>query len=201
LDKISISKFYEQFLSNKEFQDPETGNLFFPAYIFTYNPQDEYRVRKQIEALRDKLKRPNNFIDTLILNIFEEFLSFLKEQNLGQECLYDLIINKESSNYFPEEAARILKEQAKSLEFFNYINQKAKDHFSTSNGFKKVYLLLHGFGSIFPFLRTSQYLKNFEKHVSGYKLIAFYPGEYEDQHYHLFNEFHDENIYRAILIT
>jgi hypothetical protein len=200
LDKISISKFYEQFLSNKEFQDPETGNLFFPAYIFTYNPLDEYSIRKQIEALKDKLKRPNNFIDTLILNIFDEFISFLKEQTLGHDCLYDLIIKKESSDDSPEQAVRILKEKANSLEFFNYINQKAKDHFSTSNQFKKVYLLLHGFGSIFPFLRTSQYLKNFEQHVSGYKLIAFYPGEYEDQHYHLFNEFHDENIYRAILI-
>ena len=137
----------------------------------------------------------------MILNIFDEFVSFLKEEKLGKDNLFDLLIKKESSDDSPEQATKILKEKANSREFFNYINQKAKDHFTTSNQFKKVYLMLHGFGSIFPFLRTSQYLKNFEQHVTGYKLIAFYPGEYEGQNYHLFNEFHDENIYRAILIN
>ena len=72
MDKITISKFYDLILSDKEFQIPETGDLFFPAYIYTYNPKEEYVVRKEIENLKDRLIRPNNFVDTLILNIFSK---------------------------------------------------------------------------------------------------------------------------------
>ena len=37
--------------------------------------------------------------------------------------------------------------------------------------------------------------------VKGYKLIVFFPGYYGNTNYHLFGEFHDENIYRATLIN
>ena len=75
MSKMTISDFYDQLLSDKEFQEPETGNLFFPAYIYQYDSKDEYNIRKQIRNLKDRLIRPNNFVDTLILNIYDEFIS------------------------------------------------------------------------------------------------------------------------------
>ena len=198
MSKMTISDLYDQLLSDKEWQNPETGKLFFPAYIFTYPPEEEYQVREEIEGLKDRLIRPNNFVDALVLNIFSEFLEFLKESKLGDESLFDLLLEKDRSSDPPEELTEILSEQASSLEFFNFINTKAEKHFQLPSKHKKVFLLLYGIGSIFPFLRASTYLKNFEEHVKGYKLILFYPGSYENKNYHLFNEFHDENIYRAI---
>ena len=79
---MTISEFYDELLSDKEFQNPETGKLFFPTYIFTYNHEKEYEIRKEIDGLKDRLERPSNFIDTLILNIFDEFIDFLKEDKL-----------------------------------------------------------------------------------------------------------------------
>jgi hypothetical protein len=201
MDKMTISQLYDQLLSDKEWQNPETGKLFFPAYIFSYDPTQEYVIRKEIEDLKSRLKRPNNFIDTLVLNIFEEFMDFLRTSSLGTESLLDLLLEKDQSEDPSEELIDILTEQANSLEFFNFVNAKAEAHFELPSKFKKVYLLLHGFGSIFPFLRASTYLKNFEEHVDGYKLIVFFPGSYESKQYHLFNHFHDENIYRATLIN
>lgn len=197
---ITISKFYDLILSDKGFQIPETGELFFPAYIYTYNPKDEYSVRKEIENLKDRLIRPNNFVDTLILNIFTEFIEYLKTLRLGDADLYTLLLKKEKSEDPPEEVISLIKDHANSCEFFGFINEKATKHFKSSGKHKKVYLLLYGFGSIFPFLRASAYLKNYEEHVKGYKLIVFYPGKYENRNYRLFDEFNDENIYRAVPI-
>jgi len=198
--EITIAKLYEQILSNKEFQIPETGDLFFPAYIFTYDPKDEYAVRKEIENLKERLIRPYSFVDTLILNIFNEFIDYLKALKLGNSGLYSLLLEKEKSNDPPEETTDIVKEEANSRGFFDYINHKVEKHFKSATQHKRVYLLLYGFGSIFPFLRASAYLKNFEEHVKGYKLILFYPGKYENKNYQLFYEFNDENIYRAVPI-
>ena len=200
MDKITISKFYDLILSDKEFQIPETGDLFFPAYIYTYNPKDEYAIRKEIENLKERLIRPNNFVDSLIINIFNEFVGYLKTLKLGDNNIYSLLLEKENSNDPPEEIIDIIKDQANSKEFFSYINKKTEEHFKSAGKHKKVYLLLYGFGSIFPFLRTSAYLKNFEEHIKGYKLIVFYPGKYENRNYRLFGEFNDENIYRAVPI-
>jgi len=201
MTKMTISDFYDKLLSDKEFQDPATGNLFFPAYIFPYDPKEEYEVRKQILGLKGRLKRPNNYIDTLILNIFDEFLEFLKTQKLGNDSLFDLIINEDQGEDFTDDVKDQLFRKANSREFFDFINEKAEKHFKEPSKLKRVYLMLYGFGSIFPFLRASAYLKNFEEHVKGYKLIIFFPGHYKNKNYHLFNEFHDENIYRATLIN
>jgi hypothetical protein len=201
MDKMTISDFYDQLLSDKEFQEPETGNLFFPAYIYQYDSKDEYNIRKQIRNLKDRLIRPNNFVDTLILNIYDEFISFLKDEKMGGESILDLITQNDTEKEMPDNLKDVLFNKANSLAFFNYINEKATTHFKEPSKFKKVYLMLYGFGSIYPFLRTSTYLKNFEEHVKGYKLIVFFPGYYENKKYHLFGELHDENIYRATLIN
>ena len=201
MSKMTISDFYDQLLSDKEFQEPETGNLFFPAYIYQYDSKDEYNIRKQIRNLKDRLIRPNNFVDTLILNIYDEFISFLKDEKMGGESILDLITQNDTEKEMPDNLKDVLFNKANSLAFFNYINAKATKHFKEPTKFKKVYLMLYGFGSIFPFLRTSTYLKNFEEHVKGYKLIVFFPGYYENKKYNLFGELHDENIYRATLIN
>ena len=198
--KSTIAKFYDQILSDKGFQIPETGDLFFPAYIYTYDPKEEYSVRKEIENLKDRLVRPNNYVETLIMNIFDEFIEYLKQLKLGDNDIYQLLLQKEKSEDTPGEVFDILKREANSSIFFDFINQKVEEHFNTNTDYKRVYLLLYGFGSIFPFLRASAYLKNIEKHIKGYKIIVFYPGKYENKNYQLFNEFNDENIYRAVPI-
>jgi len=196
---MTISNLFEE-LSDKDFQDPATGNLFFPAYIYTYDPGQEYKIRKDIENLKERLIRPDNYVDCLILNIYTEFIDFLKGQFLGEESIFDMIIEEEKKN--PEGMTSLLKEKASSPEFFKSIDAKTQKHFNLPSLFKKIYLMIYGFGSIFPYLRTSEFLKNYEQYLTGgYKLITVYPGHYENKYYHLFSIFNDENIYRATLIN
>ena len=42
-------------LCDKGFQNHETGNLFFPAYMYMYNPEHEYEVEKEILDIKSKL--------------------------------------------------------------------------------------------------------------------------------------------------
>ena len=44
---MTITELYTQ-LENKDFQDHQTGNLFFPAYMYMYDAQKEYEIDKEI---------------------------------------------------------------------------------------------------------------------------------------------------------
>lgn len=184
-----------QLLSDDGFKDPDTGLLFFPAYVYTYPAEEEYLIRKQINVLNEKLKRPSNNLNCLVINVFEEFVKMLKEEEFASGSIYDEIINLEEDDY--KDAKDFLKEKAQDEDFIQeIIGNRIQAYFDTRTD-DKIYLLLHGFGSIFPYLRVSHFLKNTEHYIKNFKLIVFYPGNYTNAKYSLFGEFNDDNVYRA----
>lgn len=193
---MTITELYER-MSNKEFQDPATGNLFSNAYMYLYPPESENQTRNEIQVIKERLKRPNNYLDILILDIFEVFCNYLTQRKFGQKTMYNFFLEKEKET--PGKVNESLIREAKSESFFAYTNECINTHFSEGDTEKKVYVIIHGFGAIFPYLRASKFLSNFEKYFIGekYKLILFYPGEVKD-YYSLFNLLNDENPYRAI---
>ncbi|MCK9411438.1 MAG: DUF1788 domain-containing protein [Prolixibacteraceae bacterium] len=193
---MTITELYER-MSNKDFQDPATGNLFSNAYMYLYPPESENQIHDEIQVIKERLKRPNNYLDVLILDIFELYCAFLKHKKFGKTSLFDFFIEKEKQT--PDKVNESLIREAKSDGFFAFLDKAIKSHFSEGETDKKVYVIIHGFGSIFPYLRTSKFLNNFEKYFIGekYKLILFYPGEVKD-YYSLFKLLNDENPYRAI---
>jgi len=191
---MTISELFD-LLCDKSFQDPETGNLFFPAYMYIYKPDKEYQIRAQIKELKERLIRPNNYVDVLILNLFDVFLEFLQTRDLGGTSLYDILLKSEHND--PEKVTTTLKREASSEPFFSKVNTKIQEHLRNVNQYKKSYIFIHGFGEIFPYLRASKFLSKFEKFISGYKIILFYPGTAKD-YYSLFDLLNDENPYRAI---
>ena len=90
---INIDKLYD-LMADRGFQEPRTGDLFFPAYIYTYSPKEEYEMRKQINLLAEKLERPNHFLDTLIINIYDEIITYLKSESFSGKSIFDMIIEK-----------------------------------------------------------------------------------------------------------
>ncbi len=198
---MKLSDLFEE-LSKREFQNHETGNLFFPAYIYCYEPIQEYQIRKEIVELKERLIRPDIFQECMVINIYDEFINYLKTEKLGDDSLFDLFVQQEKEES-AEEATENLKQTADSIEFLKRIDEKIRIHFQLPSKFKKVYVLVHGFGSIFPYLRASEFLKRFEEFVcgGGYKIVVFYPGKYENNHFYLFNEINHETVYRASLLN
>lgn len=190
---INIDKLYN-LMADRGFQEPRTGNLFFPAYIYTYPPEDEYTIREQIILLNEKLKRPSHYLDCMVLNVYHELIGFLKSESFAGKSIFDSIIENEKVD--ASDAFEWVRDEVNNGEFYAYLKRKVKQHFQDHTD-KKVYLILHGFGSSFPYLRTSELLKNTEELIKEFKVIVFYPGEYEDSNYKLLNILNDDNMYRA----
>lgn len=191
MTKIDFDKIFE-LLSDKSFQDPRTGNLFFPAYIYTYPPANEYEIRDKIEQAVNNLARPSNYLNTLSINIYHELIAFLKSRVFMKRSLLDQIIEKEKED--PNAASNWVKDQIKN--FIIHFEEKVEKHFADADK-NKAYLILYGFGSIFPYLRASELIKQTESLIKDFKVIVFFPGEYEDSYYSLFEILKDENTYRA----
>lgn len=188
----SADKIYD-LMSDKGFQEPRTGNLFFPAYVYTYRPELEYEIRDQIAQLIKKLKRPNHYLDCLVINIYEELINYLKADSFSGSTIFDSILEKEKEDY--EDALNWVLDEVDNG-FYEYFEEKVKDHFKEKNE-KRVFLIIYGFGTAFPYLRASDFLKKTEKLIKEFKVIVFYPGTYENSNYNMFNELNDDNLYRA----
>lgn len=193
MPQTTIDKIF-QLLSSEDFKDPDTGLLFFPVYIYTYPAEKEFQIREQIDLLNEKLKRPSNNLNCLVINIYKEFIIYLKESTFAGTSLFDSILDLEKDNY--EDSLEFIQEKANDDQFMNFIGQKFEAYFKEQQT-DRVYLFLHGFGSVFPYLRLSTLLKNTEKYTKNFKLIAFYPGDFKNANYSLFSLFNDDNVYRA----
>jgi hypothetical protein len=86
---INIDKLFS-LMADKGFQEPRTGNLFFPAYIYTYSSKDEYHLREKIKLISEKLARPNHYLDCLIINIYHEIILYLKGECFAGKTLFEL---------------------------------------------------------------------------------------------------------------
>jgi len=194
---MTIVELYQK-LSDKGFQDPETGNLFWPTYMYLYKPENEYAIRREIENIKERLKRPDNYNNVLLINIFGELLEYLKSESFGESNLFDELLKLEAEE--PEVVTQLLTNKAGDEKFFGWINQKIEAHLElpNPNQERRTYVFVTGIGQIFPYLRASKFISNFEKYTSGkFKLVIFYPGRV-DQYCHLFDLLNDENPYRAI---
>jgi hypothetical protein len=191
---MTITELYTK-LADKDFQDHLTGNLFFPAYMYVYDPEKEYEVDAEILNIKDRLHRPNNYLDVMVMDIFQEFQASLKIQKFGKNFMLDNLLNQEKEK--PEQVEKSLERWANDDRFFKYLYQQIADHRAKIGEAEMAYVFVKGFGAIFPYLRASKFMSNFEKYISGFKLILFYPGEAKE-YYNLFKLLNDENLYRAI---
>ena len=105
-----------------------------------------------------------------------------------------MVIEKEKED--PADALAWVRDEINHGDFYKKFEGKVKAHFMDGQE-KKVYLIMYGFGSAFPFLRASELLKRTERLIKEFKIILFYPGEYKDSKYSLFGIINDDNMYRA----
>lgn len=192
---INIDKLYD-LMADRGFQDSRTGNLFFPAYIYTYPAEDEYEIREQLHMLTEKLKRPNQFLDSLTINIYSEMISYFKGVSFAGKSLFEQFVDMEKED--PKEAFNWIRDEInrEGDGFFAHLEKMVKEHFKQEE-LKRVYLMVYGFGSIFPYLRASEFLKKTERLIKDFKVIIFYPGEYKNSRYNLFAILDGDHMYRA----
>ena len=191
---MTITELYKQ-LENKDFQDHETGNLFFPAYMYIYDEEKEYEIDREILDIKNRLHRPNNYLDVMVIDLFEIFCDYLKQEKFAKSNKFDFYRSNELEK--SDAVKKALEKDAYDLRFLEYINKKIQIHLDNAGTFEVAYVFVKGFGNAYPYIRASRFMNNFEKHIKGFKLIMFYPGEAKN-YYSLFGLLKDENLYRAI---
>jgi AcrR family transcriptional regulator len=182
-------------LADPEFQELGAGLMSFPAYVYVYPPDREHEFREAISRLPERLRRPNVGQDPLLVDVFEEFLSYLEAESLSGRPLLDHMLEQEAS--VPETVDRQLKSQAKSGDFTERLARMFDRHVSEESELDRSYILVHGWGTIYPYLRSSQFLDRMESHMGEYKIILFYPGTYKNGQFRLFGKLSSNRVYRA----
>jgi hypothetical protein len=191
---MTIAELYTH-LADDDFKDYETGNLFFPAYMYMYEAEKEYEINAEILDIKNRLHRPTNYLDVIVLDIYEVFLEYLKQQKYAKSNKFDFYMLHEKTK--AKAVDKSLFKDAYDPRFLDYLNQKIQTHLKIEDSFQRSYVFIKGFGNAFPYIRASRFFNNFEKYVKHYKLIMFYPGEAKE-YYSLFGLLKDENLYRAI---
>lgn len=191
---MTITELYKQ-LSDKDFQDHQTGNLFFPAYMYMYDATKEYEIDREILDIKNRLHRPNNYLDVMVIDIFDVFIEYLKQEKFGKVTKFEFYTEHEKTK--SDAVDKALKNDAYDTRFLKYLDNKINLHFENASSYEVAYVFVKGFGNAFPYLRASRFMSNFEGYIKGYKLIMFYPGEAKN-YYSLFGLLKDENLYRAI---
>ena len=197
---MTVEQLYEK-LCSKKFQDTQSGDLFYNFFVYLYPADKEFEMREQIEDIKENIKRPVNNVDVLTLDIFEEFCRFMDGQSFGKHPSYlNYMLEKDESR--PDDVTKALLLKANSDDFMLYIHNRIMEHVSKVDEYIRPYVFLYGLGNIYPYLRTSNLLKRYERYNRSerYKIILFYPGDQDGATFKLFGDLEDNHTYRAIVL-
>lgn len=158
-------------------------------YIFDYNPKDELIVREYLPELKKYLERENRTVKIQIFDLYEIVISFFEQRNyLGKNFQME---EKKGSAYLFDKMRKALKIATNNDRIIQYIQENLDD---------EAIVFITGVGKAFPILRSHSILNNLQTVVETKPLILFYPGSYEKGTLKLFNQFTDDNYYRAFNI-
>jgi len=148
--------------------------------MFTYNPEDEMKVRyfilqlKNDESLKCNIKEYNLY--KLLLEICEDKKLLNKipqmEEKKGSDFLLNKILKFSTTKAFAEK--------------MQYDNHTDKD-----------VIILTGVGEVFPFMRVHSLLEELQVQFDDVPIVVMYPGEFNGREVILFNAFKPNEYYRA----
>jgi hypothetical protein len=159
-----------------------------PYHVFEYPAEEELRVREHIEFLLQRIPMQKPGIRLVGINLFDFMIEYLKkrgvlekafemEKTQGQQQLH----KKLETLLEPEKISPLLAEQ---------MQPDQTD-----------LVLIHGVGSVWPFMRASGVLNSLHKHTGRTPVVMFYPGTYDQVSFRLFGKVRDkdkqDNYYRA----
>ena len=88
--------------------------------MYLYTPYNDYIIQTDVKIIKQRLKRPDNYIDVLLINIFEELLEYLKSESFGVTYLLDEFLDLEKEE--PDTVTDLLHNKAyRSMHFTPFI--------------------------------------------------------------------------------
>jgi len=153
-------------------------------HIFDYPPEEELRIREQLDFLMDHIPKQKPGLHVAHINLFDFVIDHLKKRNLLERTIElqktkgdEFVLRQLEKILHPEKLAPLFAEQVQPEE--NNL------------------VLVSGVGSVWPLMRTHTLLNNLHPVMGQTPLVMFYPGNYDGQSLRLFGKIKSDNYYRA----
>lgn len=154
-------------------------------HVFDYPPQSELEVRAYLKILRVQAQRQTPNFNLLEINLFEFVIDYLKSRRLLAPAL---ALGKQKG------AAKLRQSLSAPLDEEKRLAPLVAEAITTA---APDVTLLTGIGNAYPLARVHTLLNNLHPLVGDKTIIVFYPGEYNNQFFNLFNSSNEKNYYRA----
>ena len=161
------------FLGNKGLSN-EVG-----MYIFAYQPEEEMPVRRFLEELKSNQQYPR----IIVYDLYELLLDICSARRILERI--PTMESQRGSAFMMGQIQRVATPEA-YIERMKYHPHQHGD-----------VVILTGIGRVYPYMRSHNILNNLQHVFDDIPVVLFYPGEYTGQSLTLFNEFADDNYYRA----
>lgn len=154
-------------------------------YIYDYDPAAELLVREKtkwlIDAIQSRLGRVVIQVDVLDLMIetLRKYGFLERAYEMQKQMSQEDFFNELNGVLGPDKIAE-------------YIQEKVKQ--ATA---KPDMVIITGIGKSYPIARAHGILNNLHSKLDDLPVIMFYPGVYDKASLSLFNEFNENNYYRA----
>lgn len=159
-----------------------------PYHVFEYPAAEELAVREHIAFLIDRIPKEAPGLRLASVNLFDFLIDHLRDRKLLDRC-FEMDRRQGQAQLFrhlekllqPDKIAPLLAEQMRCDE--------------------SDLVLIHGVGSVWPFMRTSGLLNGLHRFTGNTPVVLFYPGTYDQVAFRLFGRVRDkdkhDNYYRA----
>ena len=155
-------------------------------YIYDYDPRYELEVRAEIKPFIEKIS--NQMMKRVLhIDMLDLIVEVLKNKGLLEKA-YE--IQKVSGNDGLLEA---LKGTVNEMFLTKVISERCVGKYDL--------LVISGIGKSYPISRAHNLLNNLHAKMCQIPLIMMYPGVYNKQSLNLFDEFKDDNYYRAFRLV
>lgn len=159
-------------------------------YIFDYEPRYEMLVRSYIEYLEQKINSGKYGFKIQVFDLYEIMLELLEtkgflEKNFKME-------EQKGSEFVFNATKRALRLTEKNDLIIQYI----KDRVTKGN-----VVFIVGVGKVWPIIRSHTVLNNLHQVLDEVPVVMFFPGVYGGLELVLFEEFKDDNYYRAFKLV
>jgi hypothetical protein len=184
LDKIMPRILEKRFRENKGLGN-EIG-----YYIFDYDPKDELLVREHISFIKQKVNSEHSEVKIKEFDLYDIMIEILEQKGYLTKVM-EMEATKGSDKII-NPIKRTLRLTQKNDLIVDYIKNSV-----TPNDL----VFLTGVGKAWPIIRSHTVLNNLHSAIDNVPVVMFFPGRYDGQELRLFEEFKDDNYYRAFKLV
>ncbi|MGN8230844.1 DUF1788 domain-containing protein [Paenibacillus polymyxa] len=155
-------------------------------YVFDYEPEKELLVRDYISHILKEFSYEGSNRRIIEFDLYKLLIEIAKEKRI-----YDRIPQMEE-----KQGKEALFKAMANFARPDIFLQRIKEQITDNN-----VVFITGVGKVYPFVRSHNILNNLQEVLDKIPVIMFFPGKYDGLSLRLFDQFKDDNYYRAFRLV